>query len=69
MIIRRRANGTEESCETRDIREGDVFRTIDDAGEGPWLFAKKDACQVPHPMGKPKMVWHVAVGLAEELLH
>lgn len=67
MIGRLRSDGiTDEACEIWEIKAGDVFCVIDEAGKSPWLKARKDACQIPHPGGKDKMVWHVNAGFINE---
>lgn len=43
----------------RDIRKGDVFRTVDGSRQGPLQVADSDATQMPPPTQPEQLVWYV----------
>lgn len=61
MIERVTGDGISETCEMRDIRQGDVFRTVDDSGTGPWLIAAENAAQGPSPRTPGLLIWRVKI--------
>ena len=48
----------------RDVRKGDVFRTLGAGGAGPWVQAKGSPFSRPHPKWPRIAVWNVIAGPA-----
>lgn len=67
MIVKVGKDWEKTRCKMKDIKKGDIFYTVDGAGEGPLLRAEEDARQRAHTNKPGVSVWGCKARFADKM--